>query len=229
MNEKIATGKLLNVLSLEDSAQDFEIIREQLIDVGYNLNITRVEKENEYVSSLHNNKYDVILADFKLPGFDAFGALRLRNDICKSVPFICVSGTIGEETAIELIKQGADDYVLKEKLKRLPFSIKRALDIVQEKETKRLMEETLIASETRYRRLFETAKDGILILDAETGKIVDVNPFLVEMLGYTREKFIEKAIWEIGLFKDIASNQDKFIELQQKGYVRYENLQLENG
>ncbi|MEI7727719.1 MAG: PAS domain-containing protein, partial [Bacteroidota bacterium] len=60
----------------------------------------------------------------------------------------------------------------------------------------------LAASETRYRRLFETAKDGILILDAETGMIVDVNPFLIELLGYSKEQFLEKAIWEIGFFKD---------------------------
>ena len=85
-------------------------------------------------------------------------------------------------------------------------------------------EEALINSETRYRRLFESAKDGILILDAETGMILDVNPFLIEMLGYSEDQFIEKTIWEIGFFKDIIANRDKFIELQQKGYVRYEDL-----
>lgn len=93
--------------------------------------------------------------------------------------------------------------------------------------TDKLVEETLRASEVRYRRLFETAKDGILILDAKTGVIVDVNPFLIEMLGFSHEQFVGKAIWEIGLFKDIASNKDKFIELQRQGYVRYEDLPLE--
>ena len=88
-------------------------------------------------------------------------------------------------------------------------------------------EEALRDSETRYRRLFETARDGILILDAETGMIVDVNPFLIEMLGFSHEQFVGKAIWEIGLLKDIASNKDKFMELQQKEYVRYEDLPLE--
>ena len=85
----------------------------------------------------------------------------------------------------------------------------------------------LIVSEARYRRLFESAKDGILILDADTGKIMDVNPFLIKMLGYSKEQFVEKVIWEIGFFKDIAANQDKFFELQQKKYVRYEDLPLE--
>lgn len=87
--------------------------------------------------------------------------------------------------------------------------------------------EALKASESRYRRLFETAKDGILILDAETGMIKDVNPFLTELLGYTKDQFIEKRIWEIGCFKDIAAKKEKFIELRQKMYIRYDNLPLE--
>jgi len=89
------------------------------------------------------------------------------------------------------------------------------------------LEKALIASEIRYRRLFESAKDGILILDAETGMIVDVNPFLINLLGYSKESFIEKTIWEIGFFKDIFDNKDKFLELQRHKYVRYEDLPLE--
>jgi len=88
-------------------------------------------------------------------------------------------------------------------------------------------EKALTISETRYRRLFETAKDGILILDAETGMITDVNPFLIELLGYSKDQFIEKAIWEIGLLKDIIANKDNFLELQQKDYIRYEDMPLE--
>ncbi|MDP3148791.1 MAG: PAS domain S-box protein [Ignavibacteria bacterium] len=85
----------------------------------------------------------------------------------------------------------------------------------------------LIASETRYRRLFEAARDGILILDAETGMIVDVNPFLIQLLGFSKEQFLEKTIWEIGSLKDIVANQDNFLELQQKEFVRYEDIPLE--
>jgi PAS domain S-box-containing protein len=86
----------------------------------------------------------------------------------------------------------------------------------------------LAASELRYRRLFETAKDGILILDAETGMVVDVNPFLVTLLGFSHERFLEKAIWELGFFKDLVANRDKFLELREKEYLRYEHLPLEN-
>ncbi len=98
-----------------------------------------------------------------------------------------------------------------------------AQDITKRKRT----EESLTILETRYRRLFESAKDGIVILDAETGSIIDVNPFLINLLGYTKEKFLEKDIWEIGFFRDIAANKEKFIELQETEYVRYDNLPLE--
>lgn len=85
----------------------------------------------------------------------------------------------------------------------------------------------LQSSETRYRRLFESAKDGILILDAETGKILDVNPFLIQMSGYSQDQFIEKSLGEIGFLSDIVADQVKFSELQQKEYVRYEDLSFE--
>jgi len=98
-----------------------------------------------------------------------------------------------------------------------------AIDITDHKQT----EDKIQRSETRYHRLFESAKDGILILNAESGMITDVNPFLIDLLGYSKESFIDKEIWEIGFFKDIAANKDKFLELQQKRYVRYENLPLE--
>jgi two-component system CheB/CheR fusion protein len=88
-------------------------------------------------------------------------------------------------------------------------------------------EQAVTVSETRYRRLFETSKDGILVLDAVTGMIADVNPYLVELLGYSKNQFFEKAIWEIGFLKDIVANKDKFSELQEKEFIRYENLPLE--
>ncbi len=86
--------------------------------------------------------------------------------------------------------------------------------------------EAIRNSETRYRRLFEAARDGILILDAETGMITDVNPFLIEMLGYTHEQFLGKKLWELGFLNDIITNEEKFFELRQKEYVRYDDLPL---
>jgi PAS domain S-box-containing protein len=87
--------------------------------------------------------------------------------------------------------------------------------------------DALHASELRYRRLFESAKDGILILDAETGMIVDVNPFLIELLGFSRAAFLDKKVWELGFLKDVAANETKFAELRAQEQIRYEDLPLE--
>ncbi|MFA4909892.1 MAG: sigma 54-interacting transcriptional regulator [Desulfobacteria bacterium] len=96
------------------------------------------------------------------------------------------------------------------------------VDITERKK----MEEAQKISETRYRRLFEAARDGILILDAETGQIVDVNPFVLEILGYSREELLGKKLWEIGTFRDIEESKATSAELKSKGYVRYDDLPL---
>ena len=89
------------------------------------------------------------------------------------------------------------------------------------------LEEQIKTSEIRYRRFFEAIRDGILIIDAETGTILDVNPFMIELLGFSHEQFLGKKLWEIGIFRDIAANKDNFKELQEKKYIRFENLPLE--
>jgi len=94
------------------------------------------------------------------------------------------------------------------------------------REKKPFSELSLKDSELRYRRLFEAAQDGILLLNAETGMIEDVNPYLIAMLGYTREEFVEKELWEVGAFKDIKASKEAFEELQNKEYIRYEDLPL---
>src|ERR1035437_9959138 len=88
------------------------------------------------------------------------------------------------------------------------------------------IELSLQESEIRYRRLFESAQDGILILDAETGAITDVNPYLIEMLGYSRAEFVEKKLWEVGAFKDIDASKEAFQALQKDEYIRYKSLPL---
>jgi PAS domain S-box-containing protein len=90
------------------------------------------------------------------------------------------------------------------------------------------IDEARQSSELRYRRLFESAKDGILILDAENGQIVDVNPYLIEMLGFSKAELTGKELWEIGVFKDIVASKLAFDELQQRGYIRYDDLPLKS-
>jgi hypothetical protein len=98
--------------------------------------------------------------------------------------------------------------------------------IIRDITERKYAEELLKNSEIRYRSLFVSSKDGILILNADTGMIIDVNPFMIEKLGYTHEVLLGKTIWDLGLFKDIVDNQEIFLKLQQNGYVRYDNLPL---
>lgn len=159
-----------NVLSLEDSDLDFEIISEQLIKAGYNLNISRAETENEFTSLICNNNYDIILADYNLPQFNAFEALKICNVHCPEVPFICVSGSIGEIMAIELLKMGAVDYVIKDRLERLPFAVKRALEDAKEKNNRKKIEEALRESEEKLNYAQEVAKMGSWDFDVAKNK-----------------------------------------------------------
>lgn len=184
-NNKTRTG--LNVLYLEDSVRDFEIIRELLVDDGYDLNISRVENKSEFESSIRTNNYDIILADFNLPDFDAFEALRLSNEICSNVPFICVSGFIGEETAIDLMKEGAVDYVLKDRPRRLPSAIKRAVEEAKEKAARRQAEIELQESERNYRTLADSGQ--ALIWTSGTDKLRNYfNRVWIEFTGRTLEQ-----------------------------------------
>lgn len=223
-----ADTESIKVLCLEDSAKDVELLHELLLDAGFDVEMDRVAGENDFVEFLRNRKYDIILADFNLPGFDAFGALRRSRDLAPDIPFICVSGSIGEETAVEMLKQGAVDYVLKDRLGKLPMAIKRALAEEREKRALHFAGKALHDSELRYRRLFEAARDGILIVDAESGTVVDVNQFLIDMLGYSHEQFLGKRVWELGPFRDTFANRDNFEELLKKEYIRYEDKPLES-
>lgn len=103
------------------------------------------------------------------------------------------------------------------------YGLRELRDTVEEKTTKTALRD----SELRYRRLFESAKDGILILDATSGMVVDVNPFLMTLMGFTHAEFLGKAIWELGLFRDQPASEQMFAELREKEYIRYEHLPLE--
>ena len=172
----------LAVLSLEDSVLDFEIIVEHLKRAGYELDVLRVETEADYTVALQTKRYDVILSDFSLPTFDAFAALALSTKLCSEVPFICVSGMIGEEKAIELIKKGAIDYILKDRLARLPSAVQRALDEAKDKLERRIAKEDLLKSERKYKLVSENITDGIFI--CKDSVLEFVNPAMTSIFGY---------------------------------------------
>jgi PAS domain S-box-containing protein len=158
----------LKILSLEDSLKDYEIICELLTDEGFDFLIERVENQAGFIHSLQTQKYDVILSDFSLPGFNAFGALESTLQLSPETPFIVVSGAIGEETAIELVKKGAVDYVLKDKPERLPYAVKRSLEEAQEKNARKQAEETLAYEQYLLTMLLDNVPDYIYFKNKES-------------------------------------------------------------
>ena len=185
-------GLPLNVIILEDSSTDFELISEQLRSAGFALNINHAYNRDEFISLLSNgNCCDIILSDFNLPGFDAFEALEISKKLRPDTPFICISGSIGEEIAIEILKNGAVDYVLKDRPNRLPFAVKRALDEQKEKSALKLAEEELKRNEAKFRTLTENIPDIIVRFDKNLRHIY-INPAIEKITGIRKEHFIGK-------------------------------------
>ena len=149
MNNENGDIRSLRILHIEDSPQDAEIIRERLIDAGFAMHIDWATNEQEFMTFLQGGHYDIILADYQLPAFDGDAALRLTKSICPDTPFICVSGAVGEEKAVELLKLGATDYVLKSRVAKLPLAMQRALKEVEERTARRLAEATLLSYNER--------------------------------------------------------------------------------
>lgn len=217
----------LRIIVVEDSEDDADLIQQALRRGGYNVTCKVVDTPDAMRFLLDGKEWDVITSDHAMPHFSAPAALKLAKELRPDLPFIIVSGEIDLNLAVSLMKNGAQDYIQKGELALLPPAIERELREVELRRERQRVEEELKVSETRYRRLFETAQDGILILDANTGQVIDVNPFLTAMLGYPKDDFLGKNLWELGAFKDIEASKTAYRELQNKGYIRYDNLPLQ--
>jgi PAS domain S-box-containing protein len=220
-------NQTLRILIVDDSEDDANLIQRALRSGGYEAVAEVVESSDAMLAALKRKNWDVIVSDHAMPHFSAPAALKLATETSPLVPFIIVSGEIDLNLAVSLMRGGAKDYITKQELPRLVPAIERELHEVKLRKEIQLVENALKRSETRYRRLFETAEDGILILDAETGQILDVNPFLIRIMGYSKDNLLGKMLWDLGFFHDEGESKKAFSELQEKGYIRYENLPLE--
>ncbi|MGB6308400.1 MAG: EAL domain-containing protein [Steroidobacteraceae bacterium] len=179
----------IKVLLVEDRAEDAELLLREMRSHGLEVAGRRVDSLTEYRKGLADFRPDLILSDYTLPGFDGMDALQIARSLRPDTPFIFVSGTIGEERAIQALKQGAVDYVLKESRARLVPAIERALREAEDREAGRWAQRKLEESEERFRFAMHFSSVGMALV-APDGRWLGVNPALCDIVGYNEKELL---------------------------------------
>jgi PAS domain S-box-containing protein len=194
-------GNKLRILILEDVPTDAELMIEELAEAGMTFVSKRVAAKVSFVNAIADFSPDIILSDYSLPSFDGLAALKIARDKCPDVPFIFVSGALGEEMAIDLLKKGATDYVLKNRLSRLEPAVSRALHEVEERRERERAELALKESEVRYRTIFENTGTATVIVD-EDATIVLANRQFERLTGFSRSEIEGNKKWTEFVLED---------------------------
>jgi PAS domain S-box-containing protein len=177
----------LRILHLEDDPRDAALIQSTLAAGGINCATTCVQNHDDFVAALERGGIDLVLSDFSLPAFDGLSAVEIVRGRWPTLPVILVSGSLGEERAIDSLKRGATDYVLKGRLVRLVPAVRRAMKEVKEHADNRRMEKTLQETEQRFRIVFNESTLGIALVGVD-GRPFLANGALQNILGYTGEE-----------------------------------------
>ena len=204
--------KVLRILILEDVPTDAELIEFELGEAGISFTARCAEDKVSYLMALDEFSPDIILSDYSLPSFDGISALKIAGEKCPDVPFVFVSGALGEETAVELLKQGATDYVLKSRLFRLGPAVSRAIQEVKERKERVRCETELKESEVRYRAIFENTGTATIIVDDDMRVIMANKQFLL-LSGLSRDEIEGKKRLKDFIHKDDLSSLNGCREL----------------
>ena len=181
---------------------------------------------DDALEMLDEQDFDVIVSDYQMPRMDGIKFLKiLREERDDDIPFIMLTGKGKEEVAMKALNLGANRYLQKVGKPKPWYDI---LAEAIEQEVKQFKaEKQILESEERYRKLFESAQDGLLIIDAETGKIEDANSYLKDFLGYLEEELVGKEIWKIDTFMKIAETREGFAELVEEENIYFDDMHLE--
>lgn len=184
-------GIPLRALIIEDSEDDAFLLLRELSRGGYDVDSLRVENRDEMRQAMSARPWDIALSDYVLPRFSGLEALKLWRDSGFDLPFIVISGNIGEETAVEAMKAGADDYFVKGNISRLVPAIRRELKEAENRRQKREAEEALLRSELRYRRLVEAVTDYLYTVEVRDGSVAGTShgPGCTAVTGFTSEEY----------------------------------------
>ena len=207
----------VRILLLEDVPADAALIQRELTKAGLVFVSQQVDTRVAFEEALRIFAPDVILSDHGLPGFDGAAALQLVRERFPALPVILVTGSLNEETAVEFMKAGAADYVLKDHLTRLPQAIKRALRESRLREERELAVAALRASEEQYRALFENTPYPMWVFDLETHRLLAVNSAAIAHYGYRREEFLALKIEDLRAPEDIPA-LEQHLATKEAGY-----------
>jgi len=195
---------MIKILLVEDVILDSELTERELKCAGIDFISKRVEEESDFIRELEYFRPDIILADHCLPHFDGVSALKIASTLSPETPFIFVSGKIGEEFAVEMLKKGATDYVLKNNLSKIGHAVRRALNEYNEQIEHKMAENALMESEKKYRTLFEKNKNPIIVFDEE-GNFEDSNEAALRFLDVDRDKLLKKNLSDYILYENNKS------------------------
>src|SRR6202167_4218145 len=192
----MSTRRKIKVLLVEDRAEDAEMLLREMRLQGLDFVSRRVDSSAVYEEALAAFAPDLILSDYTLPRFDGMEALQIAKLLRPDTPFIFVSGTIGEERAIQALKQGAVDYVLKENRARLVPAIERALREAEDRDARRWTQRELEESEERFRFAMHFSSVGVALV-APNGRWLSVNPVLCAIVGYSESELLATDVQSI--------------------------------
>lgn len=203
-----STSQNINILILEDRIDDVDLVLLELRHAGFKVKWKHVDSEDAYLENLHAG-IDIILADYSLPQFNASRALDILQQVQLDIPFIIVTGSISEEVAVECMKRGATDYLLKDRLSRLGPAVLTAMHEKRLRSEKRQAEEALRQSEEKFKTIFSEALDVIIVIDPLSGKILDINQAASRVLLYEAEDLLDQ--YFANLFPDDAPQSQPLI------------------
>ena len=217
----------LKVLLVEDNESDGALVIRQLQKANYEVTFKRVESQAEMAAILEQEEWDIVISDFSLPQFTAHDSLKVLQDSGKDIPFIVVSGTIGEATAVVMMKSGAQDYLMKDNLTRLAPAVGREIADVQVRRERKRASEALKESEAKFRAVWENSTDAIGVAIHGIQKFV--NPAYVALFGYeSQDELINTSILNL-IFPDERERIKAYIEkrsVQSSIPFEYETIGL---
>lgn len=219
------TEGIVKILFIEDFEGDYELAKHAISREGMKFDAFRVENSKDLVKALHEFNPNIIISDYNLPQLDGMKALKIVQAEKSNIPFIILTGSLNEEIAVGCIKAGASDYVIKDRIKRLPFAVKEALNQYKIKLEKELSDIKIKENEQKYRNLFDYNPYPMWIYDTNSLKILEVNNSATEQYGYSKEEFLDLTIADIRpeadieMLKESISKEKK--ELSSSGDWRH--------